>query len=456
MAFPTLVYNASTGSDTAASGAGPATAVTGSSAAHTGGSASTTITLTNSPDLSGVATDGSAVLYLATTSGTRHLTKITAADNGAKTVTVEDSFTIASGSAVNYAIGGKRKTIKADTSLLDPVDYKTSWVATFEDGTYDIPSEVTMPAGGTSGYIKIAAATGAAPIFDVSYNGIGINPNDRNWFEGLSFTVSAGTKTSSSAFKQATSGTAIRCVIKGCTIDGFNDGIFSNYDWLEYTIIDTVIKNCLSSGVRATGDKLHLTMHGCRITNCVSGIILSYGYGDLVMRSCLIDNNSTDGVNFKDTGYLLDLSGCVFYANGDGLDVSGATASPQRWVVVDCIFAENTAYGIRGPANGDLLFALCNYNAYYTTGTAATLNITAGSADVTLTADPFTNKAGGDFSLNATAGGGAACKDVGFPQTIKGSSTDANLDIGAAQGTESGGGGTTGGPIIGSRIITAR
>jgi hypothetical protein len=53
MPAPSFVFNNSTGSDTAASGAGPSSAVTGTAAAHTGGSASTTITLTNSTDLSG-------------------------------------------------------------------------------------------------------------------------------------------------------------------------------------------------------------------------------------------------------------------------------------------------------------------------------------------------------------------------------------------------------------------
>src|SRR5574343_971677 len=107
MALPNIVFNASTGSDTAASGAGPASAVTGTAAAHTNGSASTTITLTNSPDLSGVATDGSHCLWMDTASG-RQFSKITGADDAANTVTVEDSFNIASASAVNYAIGGKR------------------------------------------------------------------------------------------------------------------------------------------------------------------------------------------------------------------------------------------------------------------------------------------------------------------------------------------------------------
>ena len=148
MAFPTIVYNASTGSDTAASGAGPATAITGSGAAHTSGIASTTIEFDNSPDLSGVATDGSAAVWLNTSAGGRHLSKITAVDDGADTVTVEDSFTIASGgSAVDYAIGGKRAFWEADTTNADWVDSKSGWTHELNDGTYLLTTRVNPQAG---------------------------------------------------------------------------------------------------------------------------------------------------------------------------------------------------------------------------------------------------------------------------------------------------------------------
>lgn len=75
MAAPTLSYSESTGSDTAASGKGPSTAVTAANAAHTNGSNLTTVTLTDGPDLSGVAVDD--VLYVGTPAGGRHLSQIT-------------------------------------------------------------------------------------------------------------------------------------------------------------------------------------------------------------------------------------------------------------------------------------------------------------------------------------------------------------------------------------------
>jgi|SRR5579859_7182854 len=58
----------------------------------------------------------------------------------------------------------------------------------------------------------------------------------------------------------------------------------------------------------------------------------------------------------------------------------------------------------------------------------------------TLTGDPFTNAAGGDFTTNATAGAGALLRALGFPSSFPGLSTTSGPDIGAAQTTLAGGG----------------
>jgi hypothetical protein len=52
---------------------------------------------------------------------------------------------------------------------------------------------------------------------------------------------------------------------------------------------------------------------------------------------------------------------------------------------------------------------------------------------ITLTADPFTNKAALDFSLNDISGGGALCKGAGFPAGYAGTASRPVLDIGAVQ-----------------------
>ena len=50
---------------------------------------------------------------------------------------------------------------------------------------------------------------------------------------------------------------------------------------------------------------------------------------------------------------------------------------------------------------------------------------------IDLTADPFVDAANGDFRLNGTAGGGAACRSAANPTTFPGESFTNKLDIGA-------------------------
>src|SRR3954463_10134754 len=113
MALPTILIDSATGSDTTASGAGPGTALTGSAGVSAGDGLS--VTLDGSPDLTGVATDGSHVLYFAdATAGNRNFAKITAANNGTKVVTVSDAlgFTLTKA----WAIGGKRASLLGTNS----------------------------------------------------------------------------------------------------------------------------------------------------------------------------------------------------------------------------------------------------------------------------------------------------------------------------------------------------
>lgn len=151
-----IVFNSGSGSDTAASGLGPATAVTGTGAAHTNGTAQTTITLTNTPDLSGV--QAGDLLWLNTTSG-RQYSIIASVDDGLDTVTVDDSFNIASGSAVDYAIGGKRATWDHADSRTIFADAKSGWDIVTETNQSITSSAIDLNY--TSQYVRIRGDSGS-------------------------------------------------------------------------------------------------------------------------------------------------------------------------------------------------------------------------------------------------------------------------------------------------------
>src|SRR5690242_10267842 len=125
-AYPTIVFDTAAGSDTAASGAGPAVALTGAAGAVTNGSATFAIT---DPlvDLSGVAQDGSAVAWIATASG-RQYSRINTISGaiGNWTVTLQDTVWT-TGSGLTWAIGGKRATLDHANSRTLTSDIQSGW-----------------------------------------------------------------------------------------------------------------------------------------------------------------------------------------------------------------------------------------------------------------------------------------------------------------------------------------
>jgi hypothetical protein len=147
------------------------------------------------------------------------------------------------------------------------------------------------------------------------------------------------------------------------------------------------------------------------------GLIASYGFS---VVSCIISNMVGRGI---DAGSGNDgegmVSGSVFYGNGgDGVRLQGSLAG---YSITSSIFMNNGGYGINAAGGGPAVdLGLEDYNAFKSNTSGARNGIAAGAHDVTLTADPFTNAAGNDFTLNNTAGGGAACRGAGFPGVLPG------------------------------------
>jgi hypothetical protein len=125
------------------------------------------------------------------------------------------------------------------------------------------------------------------------------------------------------------------------------------------------------------------------------------------------------------------------------------------------IFASNGRYGLNPSSTALPAGPWWDGNAYYgnTSGTRNNCDSTSGiygvSAytnvlDVLVTdGSPFTNAAGGDYTLNSTALRGALLRATATPGAIPGVSQVGYLDFGCFQHQDSGGGGTVGGFIIG-------
>jgi hypothetical protein len=190
---------------------------------------------------------------------------------------------------------------------------------------------------------------------------------------------------------------------------------------------------------------------------------------------------SGSGVNNPGNGSIVILEGNYFHGGG-GYSLGDSGTGNGRWIVKNNVFASNTR-GIysTSTSSGGLAWLVLDGNSFYgqtnenvrvagtpvwveaqnnvfyggtygmyfanlpTTafslpnsygniGTANTLNWYGnanGAADVALSANPFTNAGGGVFTLNSTAGGGAALKAAGFPGVTPAGT--GYLDIGALQ-----------------------
>jgi hypothetical protein len=166
-------------------------------------------------------------------------------------------------------------------------------------------------------------------------------------------------------------------------------------------------------------------MYGCWIKgNTSHGYNLSQG-GYLFAYGSVFGTNGGCGVNDSASlaQHVLSLVNCVLYDNtSDGVKLNQG-ANTQGMVSINCIYYDNGGYGINAPS---VEAAQCPWdpeiqknNAFYlNTSGARNSGSPAAASDVTLTGNPFTNAASGDFSLNSTAGAGAACTGAGWQSSI--------------------------------------
>ena len=274
------------------------------------------------------------------------------------------------------------------------------------DGTYNRTATLTfaqnnlMVIGYTStigddGIATIAATSSIAGIM-VSSTGVG------NSFRNL---VIDGTAQAQTCLSGSFETNAIRVAMRNFTVRGFNA-----------TNQACVLNLCeITGGASGATSGATLTL-GSRMHNCVvssnqcHGIVLP-NYA--IVADCVIAGNtgaSSDGVNAT---YSSSVIGCVIHSNGrHGINFTNSYRGGiqcQRNVITN-----NGTRGILHAASTSEQIAGVDWNAFRGNGTSAVSGFASGVNDTTLTADPYTNAAGGDFSINNTAGGGAVLRALNF------------------------------------------
>lgn len=155
------------------------------------------------------------------------------------------------------------------------------------------------------------------------------------------------------------------------------------------------------------------------------------GYTQTAVTFCLSYGQTSSANGFTVPTNGGPLANLVAYGNsGSGVLSDG---SNRAAVFANIISVGNSAYGANN--SGSSVISVWLNLATYNNTSGATSGIPSANliGAVTLSGDPFTNAASGDFSLNDTSGAGASCRAAGFPGPFPRGTTTGYVDTGAAQ-----------------------
>lgn len=262
--------------------------------------------------------------------------------------------------------------------------------------------------------------------------------------------------------------------IENIIIDGDNQaataGIYSTADWI--TIRNCKVTNCPYNGIDVSGTHCLITnnevgnggyaivgrqvhynyVHGCRIA------IILIEVGSACFN--LLVDSSEIGIEVRYYGATI-LNNTIYDSATKALSIFRALGC----VVRNNIFANSGTYGFSADSSSPATPEI-DGNAYFnnTSGHRNGIDNTSGInavvpytniIDVVITdGSPFTNAAGGDFTLNNTSLRGALLRGTATPGMIPGQSQVGYLDFGCFQHQDSGGG-SSGARLVGpSALVT--
>ena len=441
-------------------------------AAHTAGTTATIIITGYTVATTDV---GNLVRIAGGTNFTTGLYQIISVSTGANTWTLDRNACSGAGVGMTGRMGGALATLVQFFADVDANTGALGGYVCYITGTYTITTAVAIngnynsnaASGNTNttlggvqviGYNATRGDNGQF-TFTTATNSVDLvhytNTNRNVTFFNCAYTTSAGT-TATGCTTSANNQQPCKIAFDNCSWTGFTFGIFSDQASNGAAFNSLYLRNCVVSG-------------------CTSGGI--YISAMTLLQNCYIKGNTNDGLHCSSNGNSnrgpIICIGSIFY-NNTGQGVSNAalsnapTVSDNVTIMVNCCCVSNTGDGFRAGVSGSngLLNAIIQNSIFYGNGgfgvnlqtlfgvllggTNAYGTNTSGAygnsmiaqpGDVTLSGDPFNGRTSNDFSLNSTAGQGAACNGAGFPGVLQSGGTG-HISIGALD-PSSGGGGTT-------------
>lgn len=353
-------------------------------------------------------------------------------------ITVDRSTGLTSGTGATIRCGGALATINqlapnmvgGNTAFIKGgTNYTTTSTITFSTGANNPHSRISgyTTTRGDNGKATLQMSSGSS-YYGITISGTGIILSN--------ITVDANNLTSS-----------------GCiTVSSGSNYIVGN-KCLNYTNIGInntagttlVLNNEVTAGSSTPTAGINLTSTSLTYGNYVHDGV---GPGIVSTSSAQIMNNvianmsgaTSDGIrnrqgqNYNNTVYNCGRHGIYMGDDGNWYNV----------VAVGNILVNNGGYGLTGPNSTTPASPLWDGNAFYNNTSGAKSNVAditnakqnsvgayTPAYDITLSGSPFTNAGSGDFSLNNTAGAGAAVRDAGRPNTWPGGSFTGYPDLGA-------------------------
>lgn len=198
-----------------------------------------------------------------------------------------------------------------------------------------------------------------------------------------------------------------------CIFDGFTWAIESlGGNFGHVSVFGCAFKNYTTSS-RCIYMPFRGEVHGCWFTGGTNASSLAVAAANgISVTHTIFSSLAGSAVDFAN-GNSCCFVNCSFYAVAK--NCIGSASNFQALLANNIFYL--CATGAGGPAaiNGNSSTeGAQGYNAFGANGTDRAGTMYNSFQDITLSADPFTNAAGDDFTLNSTAGGGALLKSLGF------------------------------------------
>ncbi len=427
-------------------------------AAHTAG-VTATIIITGYTVLS---TDVGNLVQI--TGGTLFLTGvylISSVSTGANTWTLDRNATSGAGVGMVGNMGGAFATIGKALGVM----VSSNIIFVKATATYTITASLTLPNSASLnspsnaqppnqiiGYTTTRTDNGRATIqFSTNANITGFDGSASNGWYISNFVIDGNSLVGRGVrFDKAS-------VLRNCLVKNTVTNQAVEFDSFGSALINCEITgNTTGASLSAMEcDGANATIWGCYIhDNTGSAITLSSG--GLVAFNIIANNSgaSSNGIFVNNSG-LFQIFNNTIYNNGqDGIQMNNNQSLGSNSFVRNNLLISNGRYGLNGYASslGWGKFAQWDGNAYFGNATAARNNADdtgttnainaanpyTNTLDVTLSGSPFTNAGAHDFTLNSTAGAGAAATGTATPGAIPGLSQTGSNSFGALQPSAAG------------------